>query len=756
MIRAMSRSGGRWGRRLLVALLVLVLLVGAVTAWLLARVPRDELPRLTAGGLLVAPEAAGTWTVGSVRVDLDEQGLRMVDTARDDLVVWQSSPGRAFVLAVDGPVTWAEYRGYFWPSVRPRCVLAEQQIRSATDDSGRLEISGLVTGCRQSREFFVTVQPGDTDGDVRVELFARDVDAVALVSGRSDGAAVHGFGEQFAPFDLSGRTVPIVVREQGVGRGEQPITTLADVTANGAGGTTAMTYAAWASFVTADVRGVELDPGEASSHAFAVADTHDPDTVVLASWQPTLTATLTAAADPLGLAQRRGRGIDRPGLPDWVLQGAVLGMQGGTDAVRTAVDDLQQAGAQLSAVWLQDWSGRRTTDFGDRLWWTWQLDRQRYPDWEDLVADLAAQGIRTLTYVNPFLTDAEPKGDSSIRNLYQEAAAAGYLVLAPDGGPYRLDQGGFDASLVDLTNPQARDWYADVIADEVLGAGADGFMADFGEGLPFDAVLAAGDPALEHNRWPALWASTVRDACERADRPDCVTWFRSGSGGMAEHAPLFWSGDQLVTYGAEDGMASALLGAFSAGVSGWPLVHSDVGGYTSVDARVTDYVRPPELNQRWAEMEAFGVVMRTHEGNRPAANAQVYDTDESRRAYARMTRLYAALAPYRAEVVAEATRTGVPALRHGWLVHPGTAAATADRQFFFGPSVLVAPVMAEGATDVQVTFPPGTWVHLLTGETYPGDQTTTVPAPLGTPAAFVAVDDPRLDALRAMVAGVDR
>jgi alpha-glucosidase len=248
----------------------------------------------------------------------------------------------------------------------------------------------------------------------------------------------------------------------------------------------------------------------------------------------------------------------------------------------------------------------------------------------------------------------------------------------------------------------------------------------------------------------------VRDACERADRPDCVTWFRSGSGGMAEHAPLFWSGDQLVTYGAEDGMASALLGAFSAGVSGWPLVHSDVGGYTSVDARVTDYVRPPELNQRWAEMEAFGVVMRTHEGNRPAANAQVYDTDESRRAYARMTRLYAALAPYRAEVVAEATRTGVPALRHGWLVHPGTAAATADRQFFFGPSVLVAPVMAEGATDVQVTFPPGTWVHLLTGETYPGDQTTTVPAPLGTPAAFVAVDDPRLDALRAMVAGVDR
>ncbi len=756
MMPLMSGSGHRWGRRLLVIGLVVLLLVGAAAAWLLARVPQDELPRLTAGALQIDPEAAGTWTVGSVRVDLDEQGLRMVDTARDDLVVWQSSPGRAFVLAVDGPVTWTEYRGYFWPSVRPRCVLAEQQIRSATDDSGRLEISGLVTGCDQSREFVITVQPGPTSGDITVEVFARDVDAVALVTGRSDGASVHGFGEQFAPFDLSGRTVPIVVREQGVGRGEQPITALADVTANGAGGTAAMTYAAWASFVTGDVRGVELDSTQAGSHAFAVADTHDPATVVLASWQPTLTATLTADAEPVALVQRRGAGLDRPELPDWLFEGAVLGMQGGTEAVRRAVDDLRMAGADLSAVWLQDWSGRRTTDFGERLWWTWQLDRQRYPGWEDLVADLRADGIRTLTYVNPFLVDATSKGDDTIRNLFQEAADAGYLVLEPGGGPYQLDQGGFSASLVDLTNTQAREWYAEVIADEVLGAGADGFMADFGEGLPFDAVLAVGDPALEHNRWPALWARTVRDACERADMPECVTWFRSGSAGMSEHAPLFWNGDQMVTYRAEDGMASALLGTFSAGVSGWPLVHSDVGGYTSIDARVSDYVRPAEMNQRWAEMEAFGVVMRTHEGNRPQANAQVYDTEQSRQDFARMTRLFAALAPYRAEVVAEAVETGVPALRHGWLVHPGTAAAASDRQFFFGSSVLVAPVLAEGARQVDVTFPPGTWVHLLTGETYEGDRTTTVPAPLGTPAAFVSADDPRLDTLRALVAQVDR
>ena len=306
----------------------------------------------------------------------------------------------------------------------------------------------------------------------------------------------------------------------------------------------------------------------------------------------------------------------------------IVGIQGGTEAVRRRVADLRASGAEVAGVWLQDWTGQRTTDFGDRLWWTWQLDRERYPGWERLVADLGRQGIRVTTYVNPFLVDAGPKGDPDVRNLYAEAADEHYLVEHQDGSTYLLDQGGFDAALVDLTDPDARAWFADVIAEEVLGAGVAGFMADFGEGLPFDAEVEQGDPRLLHNRWPRLWAQTVRQACEQAGRPDCLTWFRSGSLGMGEDASLFWNGDQLVDFGRDDGLASALLGTFSAGVSGWPLVHSDVGGYTSVDALVADYVRDPRLLQRWSELAAFGVVMRTHEGNRPDDNPQVYDDEQ--------------------------------------------------------------------------------------------------------------------------------
>lgn len=750
-----SGTGLRWPRVLAIVALVLVLVLGLGLVVLVDRVPRDEVDAVSPGRLKVAEGAIGSWSVGSVDVELSAEALRMTDPARDDLVVWESPAGTSFVVGVLGSLSWQDYRGYFWPTTRHECELVDQEVRSATDDGGRLEVSGLLTGCGRAREYVVEVRPGPTRGDVTLAVEARDVDALGLVTGRTPGAGVHGLGEQFAPFDLSGRIIPIVVREQGVGRGEQPLTFLADVAAGGVGGTLEMTYAAWPSFVTDDVRGVAFDPDVAETHAFAVADTRHETEVVLTSWSPRIEADLTAEEDPRALLVRRGAKATRPGLPDWVLSGAVLGVQGGTDAVRQVVADLQDEGAALSAVWLQDWTGTRPSDIADQLWWTGQLDEQRYPGWDDMVADFSSDGIRVLTYVNPWLVDATDKGDTSIRNLFQEAADAGYLVRDPQGETYLVDQGGFDAALVDLTNPQARDWYAETIATEVFGQGVDGFMADSGEGLPFDAVLADGDPRFEHNRWPSLMAATVRDACDQADRPDCVVWFHTGSAGIERFAPLFWNGDQVVTYSEQDGMPSALLGTFSAGVSGWHLTHSDVGGYKSIDALVRDYTRPAEMNQRWAEMEAFGVVMRTHEGNRPTANAQVYDTPEARRAFARMTRLFAALAPYRSEVVREAQETAVPALRHGWLEYPGTAAADSDTQFFFGSSVLVAPVFGDGRDQVSVTLPPGTWVHLLTGERFDGDQVVDVDAPLGTPAAFVRADDPALADLQAMVVEAD-
>jgi alpha-glucosidase len=698
--------------------------------------PDDDVSVMEPGLLVVTDDVTGSWRLGDLRVVLDSEQLTISQGGR---VVWQSVPGEAFLTAARGSVSMEDHRGYFWPDVDHEDEWTVQRIARAglTEDGGAVRLTGRIGDEGDDVAYRATVSPR-AGGGVLLDVQVRRADAVMLSSGRSEGAGVHGFGEQFDDFDLDDRLVPILVREQGVGRGDQPLTLLADLTNHSAGGDASMTYAAWASWVTDDLRGVALAPDKPESHAFAVADTRDPDRVALEVWAPSISAELTAAATPAGLVTTRRLGD--PVLPDWSQHGAVVGLQGGSMEVRRELAQLRAAGARISAVWLQDWSGQRSTDFGDRVWWTWQLDRERYVGWDQLVDELDEQGIAVTTYVNPFLVDAAPKGDDGIRNLYDEAREAGYLVMNDEGSPYLVDQGGFDAALVDLTNPEARDWFTDVIAEDVLGIGASGFMADFGEGLPFDAVLARGDAPLAHNAWPRMWAQTVRDACSRARVDSCLTWFRSGSLGMSTDASLFWNGDQLVDWGRNDGLHSALLGTFAAGLSGWPLVHSDIGGYTSIGSFLTSYERSDELLDRWAEMAAFGPVMRTHEGNRPDENPQVFDPEHTA-AFARMTKVYAALQPYRAEVLAEANERGLPAIRHGWLAAPGTEAAEVDTQFFLGDSLLVAPVLEEGEDSVEVVFPPGEWRNLFTGATYE-EGTLEVDAPLGVPAAFIRADHP--------------
>ena len=119
--------------------------------------------------------------------------------------------------------------------------------------------------------------------------------------------------------------------------------------------------------------------------------------------------------------------------------------------------------------------------------------------------------------------------------------------------------------------------------------------------------------------------------------------------------------------------------------------------------------------------------MRTHEGNRPAANPQVYDSPERAEAFAAMTRLHAALADYRREVVAEAAATGVPAIRHLWFAGARASAAASDDAFLLGDALLVAPVLSAGDDSVEVTFPAGRWTHVWTGRPYAAGEEAEVP-----------------------------
>lgn len=63
-------------------------------------------------------------------------------------------------------------------------------------------------------------------------------------------------------------------------------------------------------------------------------------------------------------------------------------------------------------------------------------------------------------------------------------------------------------AMVDFSNPEAREWCKQILIDNLIKEGrAVSWMADFGEYMPFDAVMADGTSAYEyHNRYPMEWA----------------------------------------------------------------------------------------------------------------------------------------------------------------------------------------------------------------------------------------------------------
>lgn len=96
----------------------------------------------------------------------------------------------------------------------------------------------------------------------------------------------------------------------------------------------------------------------------------------------------------------------------------------------------------------------------------------------------------------------------------------------------------------------------------------------------------------------------------------------------------------------------------------------------------------------------------------------------------------------------QAATTSMPILRHLAMVFPDDLRSRAiSDEMMLGESLLVAPVVTEGATARSVYLPPGTWFHVLTGERLEGG-THEIAAPLGTPPVFSrGTDRPDLRAI---------
>lgn len=593
-----------------------------------------------------------------------------------------------------------------------------------------LKLSGVEAvsgGAKLDFEGKVEATATVTDGVFTIEFEARDssINRFWFRVNSDAEEKCYGLGEQMSYFNLKGRDFPIWTSEPGVGRDKSTYVTWRSDVENKAGGDYYNTNYPEPTFVSSRHYYLHGD-----STAYANFDFRHEDYHELQFWEVPKSIRIEEADTFVELLEKLTGFLGRqPELPEWVYNGLIVGVQGGNERSFGLLDKTIEHGIKVSALWCQDWCGKRVTSFGKRLQWDWQYHKEMYPDLPEKIEELHKRGIRFMGYINPYLVnDGE---------LYKEGKEKGYFATKQDGSDYLVDFGEFYCGVVDLTNPKAFEWFKnDVIKKYSLDIGIDGWMADFGEYLPTDDIkLYNGTSAMiEHNHWPVLWAKCNYEALQESGKlGDALYFMRAGGTGSQKYCTLLWAGDQSVDFSRHDGLATVICAALSSGMSGCGLNHSDIGGYTSL----FDNCRTKEVFLRWAEMAAFTPVMRTHEGNRPETNFQYYEDEDCMNRLARLTGIYTDLAPYTKTLVQENAKRGIPVQRPLFMHYEKDARAYEEQfEYLLGEDVLVAPVWQEEKSEWKVYLPEGRWTHFFSGKTYTGGKEYMVPAALGDTPAF--------------------
>lgn len=281
--------------------------------------------------------------------------------------------------------------------------------------------------------------------------------------------------------------------------------------------------------------------------------------------------------------------------------------------------------------------------------------------------------------------------ESTLKRLHEDK---GYLVRKPNGEVWQTDFWQAGMGLVDFTNPAAREWFKDKVK-ALLNQGVDAIKTDFGERIPRDVVWYDGSPKLSmHNWYTQLYNQAVFEAIEETyGKGNACLYARSATVG-GQQQPVHWGGDCESTF---NGMAQSLRAGLSLTSSGFGFWSHDIGGFEGA-------FPDPAVYKRWVAFGMLGSHSRLH-GSTVYRVPWLFDEEDEKNGVAlvpgqtavdvvrELTKLKLELMPYVYQLGLQPHVNGTPVMRSMFVEFPDDPACrTLDRQYMFGPSMLVAPV----------------------------------------------------------------
>jgi len=491
------------------------------------------------------------------------------------------------------------------------------------------------------------------------------------------GEYVYGLGERFGPYVKNGQTVDMW---------------------NADGGTSSeLAYKNIPFYMTNRGYGVFVD--DTSDVSFEVA-TEKVQRVQFSVEGEKLVYYVIYGPEPKAVLDRYTRLTGRPALPPawsfglWLSTSFTTNYDEGTTSsfINGMVErDIPLSVFHFDCFWMKGLQ-----------WCSFEWDPDTFPDPEDMLRRYKQEkGLRICVWINPYIAQDSP--------LFPVGMEKGYFIQKTNGDVWQTDMWQAGMAILDVTNPEACEWYCSHL-ERLLDMGVDCLKTDFGERIPVTGVKFhdGSDPLHMHNYYTHLYNKMVFELLEKKrGKGEAVLFARSATAG-GQQFPCHWGGDNTANYLS---MAETLRAGLSMSHSGFGFWSHDISGF--------EQTAPAEVYKRWAQFGLMSSHSRLH-GSVSYRVPWLFD-DESSVVLAKFTRLKNSLMPYLYTAAVEAHEKGVPMMRPMMLEFPGDITAQmADRQYMFGPELLVAPVFH--ASEVDFYLPKGRWINILDGHALDGER----------------------------------
>ncbi|ELU15628.1 hypothetical protein CAPTEDRAFT_167453 [Capitella teleta] len=366
----------------------------------------------------------------------------------------------------------------------------------------------------------------------------------------------------------------------------------------------------------------------------------------------------------------------------------------------------------------------------------WTYDPKRYGDLPSVVEDLHEHGQKYIMIIDPGIANTQPGKYAA----YDEGVKDGVFIQDSKGNLLIGKVWPGTVTFPDFYHPNATKWWTKQAQDWHTKVSYDGIWIDMNEPSNFVFGSTVGCPGNHLDNPP--YVPQISGNGSLADNTVCPSALHYSTShynlhnlyGLSEtmatasavtsvikkrsiiisrstfpsqgHFGGHWTGDVFSTW--ED-LHYSIPAMLEFGMYGIPLVGADICGF--------NHDTTEELCTRWMQLGAFYPFMRNHNTlGAPDQDPAAF----SKRAQSIMKAILEVrytLLPFLYTLMVNSHMTGVPAARPLFFSFPTDVNTfDIDKQFMWGSSLIISPVLTQGAESVEAYLPKGIWYDLYTSQ----------------------------------------